>query len=310
MAFSWETPYSLPTTLRSLEDIKKDYNDALAKYEAAITSEDKAAVAAELDKLAAEANNYGVKFSPRSNAPATTTIDPTSPEYIANIRRQDALGMAEAAQKGYNLQKATLGAAGASEGANLLTGIIQMAQAHHALKNLAKPQYPIYNVDTQALNDRLAQAQRLASGINPTLEREQAQAGAEAALGAKQLAKSASGGGAGLFSALMTAAHANKLENARKNELLNQQIAQGYQQDVDRLIGQKIAQDQARWEAQKMKFNEYDYPEYATQRAASLGQSALGLTNIGQSLANIPKWVNYAAENAPAWSANQQFLNQ
>ena len=135
--------------LRTLDDVKREYAATYEKLKSAVSSDDKAILAAQLDKLALEAQQgYNVPIADLQASvaatPATTastTLDMRDPAYLMMIAKQNAEANRAAELQGDKFAKATLGAGVASEGLNFLTGIGQLIQGHHALKNLRSEEH-------------------------------------------------------------------------------------------------------------------------------------------------------------------------
>lgn len=308
--FSWQQPttnYNLPISTESTplsnDEYTRKYIELLAQANADPNNyEVMKALADLIEQGKAQYGMTDADFASIQAMPERAIADALQGAKSAQDRsalERDAL------DKQHTLEKAAIGAGMANEALNTVIGAAQMASAHKMLKNLRKPKYHTPNVDTQLLNDRIAQAQRLSSGINPMLRSAQVSDLAEQSQRDKALSTSVSGGNSGTYAALMTAAHANRMKAQRANQLMNEQLAQQHQVQLDNLIAAKMANDWKNFEAMKGKFNAYDYPEYTTARQAATLKSSQGLGNISESLASMPDFLGAASQRAADWYMNK-----
>lgn len=181
-------------------------------------------------------------------------------------------------------------------GADLATSLSQIQNSNKAIKNLVKPTLPNPDVLDPAVNSAIADAQRGSLDALRALEPAKAEI-AQQRLADMQTAKSVSGGQAGAYGSLATAAGLRANRAALSLPGIQDSIRARQQQRADSLIGlrQNVRQNEFQ---NRMGIADRNLEQYTADlsAASSLGQA--GRTNLRNTLGQLPNTITRAVGGA------------
>lgn len=181
-------------------------------------------------------------------------------------------------------------------GADIATSLSQIQNSNKAIKNLVKPTLPNPDVLDPAVNSAIADAQRGNLDALRALEPAKAEI-AQQRLADMQTAKSVSGGQAGAYGSLATAAGLRANRAALSLPGIQDSIRARQQQRADSLIGLRQGVRQNEFN-NRLGIADRNLEQYTADlsAASSLGQA--GRTNLHNTLGQLPNTITRAVGGA------------